>query len=92
MILYFSPIQNVNVYFHLFIYIFFSDKEIKEVEGQYVKDGRWELGRADVARFMLKCLDTSDWDRKLVAIGYWRNIEHDEKNCYNISFKKINKM
>ncbi|XP_072049018.1 flavin reductase (NADPH)-like [Amphiura filiformis] len=48
-------------------------KEIKTVEGQYIKGvnfmGYSKIPRADVARFMLSCLDNDTWNRKLVSIA-----------------------
>lgn len=39
------------------------------VEGQFVPNAPWSIPRADVANFMLYSLQTSDWDRKCMAIG-----------------------
>ncbi|RUS91072.1 hypothetical protein EGW08_001200 [Elysia chlorotica] len=40
------------------------------MEGQLVRGipGKTHIGRADLAKFMLDCLTTPQWDRKLVAI------------------------
>ncbi|XP_038049260.1 uncharacterized protein LOC119722927 [Patiria miniata] len=46
-----------------------SDKEYLTEELQYVTNGAGRISRADVARFMLNALDTSDYDKKAVAIA-----------------------
>ncbi|XP_013396497.1 flavin reductase (NADPH) isoform X2 [Lingula anatina] len=47
----------------------FSDLPILTHEGMHVPGARWGLmNRADVAHFMLSLLDTTEWDRKAVAI------------------------
>ncbi|XP_072018855.1 flavin reductase (NADPH)-like [Amphiura filiformis] len=47
-----------------------SGAEIKSVEGQWVPGGRASnITRGDVAKFMLECLDTDQWDNKLVSIS-----------------------
>ncbi|KAK3787363.1 hypothetical protein RRG08_065364 [Elysia crispata] len=40
------------------------------MEGQLVRGlpGKAQIGRPDLAKFMLDCLTTAEWDRKLVAI------------------------
>ncbi|GFR92691.1 flavin reductase (NADPH)-like [Elysia marginata] len=41
------------------------------MEGQLVRGlpGKVHIDRSDLAKFMLDCLTTSDWDRKLVAVA-----------------------
>lgn len=41
------------------------------MEGQLVRGlpGKAQIGRADLAKFMLDCLATSDWDSKMVAVA-----------------------
>ncbi|PVD18875.1 hypothetical protein C0Q70_21432 [Pomacea canaliculata] len=46
-----------------------TNKEIKSREGQYVPNAALYMPRADVARFMLSCLETDNYDRKMVAIS-----------------------
>lgn len=46
-----------------------TDLEIKvAVEEMFVKDAGGRISRNDVARFMFKCLETNEYDRKCVAI------------------------
>ncbi|XP_072049927.1 flavin reductase (NADPH)-like [Amphiura filiformis] len=47
-----------------------TEKKIKTEVGQYVNGGGISIGRADVARFMISCLNTDAWDRKLVSVAY----------------------
>ncbi|ESO98862.1 hypothetical protein LOTGIDRAFT_113739 [Lottia gigantea] len=45
-----------------------TGKDIKTNEGQFVPDARGGMPRADVARFMLQCLQSKEWDRKMIAV------------------------
>ncbi|XP_072049027.1 flavin reductase (NADPH)-like isoform X2 [Amphiura filiformis] len=47
-----------------------TEKEIKTEFGQYVNGGAQRIIRADVARFMISCLNTDTWEKKLVSIAY----------------------
>ena len=38
-------------------------------EGQFVPNSSWSLSRADLAHFMLKSLQSSEWDKKGMAIA-----------------------
>ncbi|XP_022089990.1 uncharacterized protein At2g34460, chloroplastic-like isoform X2 [Acanthaster planci] len=46
-----------------------SGKDFMTEELQYVKHGGGQISRADVARFMLNALGTSDYDKKAIAIA-----------------------
>ncbi|KAK7090981.1 flavin reductase (NADPH)-like isoform X2 [Littorina saxatilis] len=46
-----------------------SEKEILTREGQFVENAANSIARADLARFMIACLDTEDFNHKLVAVG-----------------------
>ena len=37
-------------------------------EGQFVPKSSWSLSRADLAHFMLKSLQSNEWDKKGMAI------------------------
>ncbi|XP_050398589.1 flavin reductase (NADPH) [Patella vulgata] len=45
-----------------------TGKEIKTSDGQFVPNTKGSIPRKDVAKFILQCLETHDWDRKMVAI------------------------
>lgn len=45
-----------------------TEKEIQTREGQYVTDAASSMSRADLARFMLDCLTTDQFDNKMVAV------------------------
>ena len=38
-------------------------------EGQFVPNSSWTLSRADLAHFMLKSLQSNEWDKKGMAIA-----------------------
>ncbi|XP_033635900.1 uncharacterized sugar epimerase YhfK-like [Asterias rubens] len=49
-----------------------TDKEFFTEEGQYVTSVGYQstyISRADVARFMLACLETQEYDKKIIAIA-----------------------
>ncbi|XP_076096759.1 flavin reductase (NADPH)-like [Mytilus galloprovincialis] len=46
-----------------------SGKEIKAEEGQCIPDIVGRIPRRDVAKFMLECAISHDWNKKCVAIG-----------------------
>ncbi|CAG2219175.1 BLVRB [Mytilus edulis] len=46
-----------------------SGKEIKAEEGQCIADIVGRIPRRDVAKFMLECAISHDWNKKCVAIG-----------------------
>lgn len=47
----------------------FTGKEIKAEEGQCIADIVGRIPRRDVAKFMLECAISHDWNKKCVAIG-----------------------
>lgn len=46
-----------------------ANGKYKALEGQLLKDTKWKIPRGDVAHFMLKALQTHNWDKKAVAIA-----------------------
>ena len=52
-----------------FKYIAAGNARYKAAEGQFLDGTKWFIPRADVAHFMLKTLETHEWDKKGVAVG-----------------------
>lgn len=48
-------------------------EKILIAEGQFVPEGCCEAPKANVAKVMLDCLDTKEWDRKLIAVDTLKN-------------------
>lgn len=46
-----------------------SGSDVRTREGYYVENAAGRIPREDVAKFMLSCLSTDEFDRKMVAIG-----------------------
>ena len=46
-----------------------TDKPIVSAEAQYLSDVSWQMSRADVARFMLDCLQEETDKSKCLAVG-----------------------
>ncbi len=52
-----------------FLY-YFAGKEVLWAEDEIVKDAIQEIPIPNFAKFMLKCLEMSDCDRKCIAVGH----------------------
>ena len=53
----------------LYLLGFATGKEVKGVEGQFLPNGVGRIPRRDVAKFMLECAISHEWNKKFVAVG-----------------------
>ena len=47
----------------------FADKPVLTDESLLVKEGSYQIPRANVAHFMLDCVQTDQYDKRFVAIA-----------------------
>ena len=60
--------SHVHVLCHCLHY-FAADKPVLTDESLLVKEGSYQIPRANVAHFMLDCVQTDQYDKKFVAIA-----------------------